>query len=77
MLLKVYWPPCLLSISKSKDRVVVVPRAKFTQDTSSKRRCRGGLCTKMKPLSRGYRSPELALYEQVMHCAPEWLWKLP
>lgn len=45
MLLKVYWFPCLVSISKSKERVVVVPRAKLTQEISSKRRCTGGLCT--------------------------------
>lgn len=32
MLLKVYWFPCLVSISKSKERVVVVPRAKFTHE---------------------------------------------
>lgn len=45
MLLKVYWVPCLVSISKSKERVVVVPRAKLTKEISSKRMCTGGLCT--------------------------------
>lgn len=45
MLLKVYCVPCLVSISKSKERVVVVPRAKLTKEISSKRMCTGGLCT--------------------------------
>lgn len=45
MLLKVYCVPCLVSISKSKERVVVVPRAKLTKLISSKRMCTGGLCT--------------------------------
>lgn len=45
MLLKVYWVPCLVSISKSKERVVVVPRAKLTKEISSKRMCTGGLWT--------------------------------
>ena len=45
MLLKVYWVPCLVSISKSKERVVVVPRAKLTREISSKRMCTGGLWT--------------------------------
>lgn len=36
---------CLVSISKSKERVVVVPLAKLTQEISSKRRWTGGLCT--------------------------------
>lgn len=30
---------------KSKERVVVVPRAKLTKEISSKRMCTGGLCT--------------------------------
>lgn len=45
MLLKVYCVPCFVSISKSKERVVVVPRAKFTKAISSKRMWTGGLCT--------------------------------
>ena len=45
MLLKVYCVPCLVSISKSKERVVVVPRAKLTKEISSKRMWTGGLCT--------------------------------
>lgn len=45
MLLKVYWFPCLVSISKSKERVVVVPLAKLTQEISSKRKWTGGLWT--------------------------------
>ena len=45
MLLKVYWVPCVVSTSKSKERVVVVPQAKLTKEISSKRMCPGGLWT--------------------------------
>ena len=45
MLLKVYWVPCVVSTSKSKERVVVVPRAKLIKEISSKRMCPGGLWT--------------------------------
>lgn len=60
-LLKVYCVPTLVSTSKSKERVLPEFRAKLTEATSSKRMWTGGLCTNMKPRSRGYKNPVAAL----------------
>ena len=60
--------------SKSKDRLASLPdvcmRAKLTVLMSSNLTNSAGLCTKMKPLSNGYRYPEAALLEQLIAC---WL----
>ena len=71
MLEKVYTLPAFVSTSKSKDLVLPALRAKFTAANSSKRMCTGGLCTKMKPRSRGYSKPVAALYEQLIAGVPE------
>ena len=70
---KVYTAPAFVSTSKSNDLVLPALLAKFTFETSSKRMWTGGLCTKMKPLSSGYRKPVAALKEQAIDCAPEFL----
>lgn len=73
MLEKLYTVPAFVSTSKSKDLVEPELRAKLTQATSSNLMCTGGLCTYMKPRSRGYRKPLDALYVQLTDCAPERL----
>lgn len=60
----------LSSISKSKLLVDPPLRAKLTDAISSKRIWIGGLCTYMKPLSRGYNRPAAALNEQPMAGVP-------
>lgn len=63
------------SISKSKLLVDPPLRAKFTDEISSKRICIGGLCTYIKPRSRGYRYPAVALKEHPIAGVPECLHK--
>ena len=58
---KVHTFPAFVSTSKSKVLVLPALLAKFTAANSSNLICIGGLCTKMKPLSSGYKSPVAAL----------------
>lgn len=48
-------------------------RSKLTVAISSNFINRAGLCTKMKPLSNGYRNPDVALQEQAI---AHWLFLL-
>mgnify|MGYP001794602378 CR=1 FL=1 len=73
MLLNTYVVPDFVSISKSNDLLDPPPpatRAKLTVAISSNLTCIGGLCTKIKPLSRGYNKPLPALCEHVIPLLP-------